>query len=217
MSIVLSLKGKTRKEQKKKVSQLRTSDQIPAVLYGHKIKPQNIVVDYTLFEKIFKQAGESTLVDLSIDDGKPAKVLIQDYQLAPLTNRFTHVDFHLVNMDEKIHTAIGLKFIGEAPAVKERGGILVTNIHEIEVSCLPKDLIHEIEVDLSGLKTFEDTIRISDLKIPAGISLQNVPTDLVVLVQAPRSEKELADLESKPEATLPVAEEAAKPTEEKSE
>ncbi|MFA5021568.1 MAG: 50S ribosomal protein L25 [Patescibacteria group bacterium] len=206
--MTLTLNVKTRVQKAKAVAQLRKADKIPAVLYGHKIKPLNLSIAYSDFEKLYRQAGESTLVDLIVDDGKPVKVLIQDYQLEPKTNRFIHVDFHQVRMDEKIHTEIGLKFIGEAPVIKEKGGMMVTNIHAVEVTCLPQDLVHEIEVNISGLKTFDDAIHVADIIVPKGITILNVPNDVVVLIQAPRTEKELADLESKPEVKAPIETEA---------
>ena len=209
----LSLKTASRQETGKKLKLLREQGKIPAVLYGHKIKPVSLLVDYSVFEKIFKAAGESTLVDLSIDDQKPVKVLIQDYQLDPVSNQFIHVDFHQVRMDEKLHTEISLKFIGEAPAIKDYSGILVTNLHHLAVECLPQDLVHEIEVDLSPLKTLDSVIKVSDIKAPPGITILNEGKDAVVLVQPPRTEKELEDLEAKPEAKLPAeAAEAEAPT-----
>lgn len=212
----LILQAKKREVVGKKVSQLRKQNLIPASLYGHKIKPMNLTVDYLAFEKLFNQAGESTLVDLIIDDGKPVKILISDVQLDSVTNQIIHADFHQVRMDEKLRAEIQLKFIGEAPAVKELSGVLVTSIHEVEVECLPQDLVHEIEVDLSSLKTFDDVIKISDIKIAAGLKILHTADDVVVLVQEPRSEKELADLEAKPEEKLPeqVVEPPAEPKEE---
>ena len=211
----LILKAKTRAEKKKQVDKLRKQGEIPAVLYGHKIKPLNLTVSYSIFEKIYRQAGESTLVDLLIDDQKPIKVLIQDRQLDPKTNQFIHIDFHQVRMDEKLHTEIELNFSGEAPAVKELSGILVTNLHSLEVECLPNDLVHQIDVDLSPLKTFDDAIHVSDIKVPQGIAVLNISNDVVALVQPPRSEKELEELEAKPEEKLAegVAEEKEKPEE----
>jgi len=206
MSEVITLKSKTREITGKAVSELRKRGIMPAVLYGHAVKPVNLEVDYAVFEKVFQKAGESTLVDLIVDDKQPVKVLIQDYQLEPRTSRLSHVDFHQVRMDEKLRTEIVLKFIGEAPIVKEQSGVLVTNIHEIEVECLPTALVHEIEVDITTLKTFEDVIHVSDLAIPADIKVLTAATEVVMLAQPPRSEQELADLEQKPEA--PVVEAA---------
>jgi large subunit ribosomal protein L25 len=193
-----ALAAKIRNLTGKKVDKLRKEGKIPAVLYGHKIKPVNLSVDYTVFEKIFNEAGESTLIDLAIEEQKPIKVLIQDSQFNPMTNQIIHVDFYQVKMDEKLHTEIALKLINEAPAVKELSGILVTNLHNLSVECLPGDLVHEIEVNLSSLKTLDDVIHVSDLEVPNGIHVLNPAGDVIVLIQPPRSEKEIADLETKP-------------------
>src|SRR3989338_9481019 len=199
----IALRARIREEKKKKTKLPKSQGLIPAVLYGHKIVPKNLWLNYIEFEKVFGEAGESTLVDLAVEKEKPVKVLIQDYQADVLTSRINHVDFHQVRMDEKIHTEIGLKFIGEAPAVKELGGILVTNIHALEVSCLPQDLVHEIEVDLSPLKGLDDAIHVSDIKLPPGLALKAAGTEAVVLIQPPRAEEELAAMAAKPEEKLP--------------
>ena len=185
----LNLAVKTRTVIGKAVAGLRKSGKIPAVLYGHGVAPVNLEVEYSQFEKVYRQAGDSTLVDLIVDQNTPVKVLVQDFQLDPTTSRYTHVDFYQVRMDEKLHTDIILKFIGEAPAVKELSGILVTNLTEVEVECLPKDLVHEIEVDLSVLKDLDKVIHVADIKAPAGIKILNNEQDVVALVQPPRVEE----------------------------
>jgi large subunit ribosomal protein L25 len=92
-------------------------------------------------------------------------------------------------MTEKLETTIALKFIGESPAVVEAGGVLVKNLDEIEVKCLPSDLISEIEVDLSSLKKFGDVIKVTDLKIPSNIEVLNDPQLIVATVVEPREEE----------------------------
>jgi large subunit ribosomal protein L25 len=205
-----SLAVKSRKEKSKQLKKVREQAMIPAVLYGHGIKPVSLSAPYSAFEKLLDKAGESSLVDLSIDEKEPVKVLIQDYQLDPKTNQFIHVDFRQIRMDEKLHAEIEFKFIGEAPAVKELSGILVTNIDKVEVECLPSDLVHEIEVDISSLKTFEDSIHVSDIKVPSGIKVINHPEETVALVQPPRTEEELKAMDEKPQAAeIPADEKAA--------
>ena len=186
----LNLKTKTRKVTGKKVDQLRTAGKLPAILYGHGINAVNLEVDYSQFEKIYKAAGDSTLIDLTVDTHPPVKVLVQDHQLDPITNRYTHIDFHQVRMDEKLHTDIALRFVGEAPAIKSYNGILVTNLDALEVTCLPGDLVHEIEVDLSSLAELDSVIHVSDLKIPAGITVLNDAGYVVALIQPQRAEEE---------------------------
>lgn len=190
----LVLEARRRKITGKKVAQLREQGIIPAVVYGHGIKPESLELDELPFIKVFKQAKESTLVDLSLDKQKPTKVLIQDVQYHPLSHTIIHVDFHQIKMTEKITTEVNLVFIGQAPAVKELGGVLVKNITALKVTCLPQDLLKEVKVDLTGLKTLEDTIHVSDLKLPKKIELHNKPDETVVLVAPPRSEKELEEL-----------------------
>lgn len=211
----LALKASKRSETGKKVDSLRQQGQIPAVLYGNHIEPVNITLKYTDFEKVYKEAGESTLIDLSVDDASPVKVLIQDYQLDPRINQFLHVDLHQVNMKEKIHTEIPLKFVGEAPAIKTYGGILVTQLDSVQVSCLPQDLVHEIEVDISNLNEVDDALHVSDIKVPQGLEVVNAGEDLVVIIQAARTAKEVDDAQSSVAPTEVVATEEPKAEETK--
>lgn len=209
----LSLKAAIRTLEGKKLKRLREQNKLPAVIYGHGIKSQPLEVEYLLFKKIYEKAGESTLIDLHVDEQKPVKVLIQAVQLNPVTDQYLHVDFHQVKMTEKMTAEVPLKFVGESPAVKEQGGILVKNLDKVKIECLPDDLIHEIEVDLSSLKDFNSTIHVRELNIPPGVSVLDKPEETVVLIEPPRSEEELKELEEKP--VVPVTEEVAeeKPTE----
>ena len=225
----LALKVDRRDQVGRKVEQLRADGKIPGVIYGHGIKPTNITLDLAAFKRVYNAAGESTLIDLTIEGSQPVKALIQDVQRDPIKDQFIHVDLHQIRMDEKLHVHVELKFIGEAPAVKELSAILVTPLSSIEVKCLPKDLVHQIEVDLSSLKQFNDAIHIANITIPAGLEVLNAPDEVVALVQEPRKEEELEKLDEKVEAKLPegVAEEkvagdesgvkAEKQTEEKGE
>lgn len=209
----LTLKAEIRKELGKKVKNLRKAGFLPAVLYGHDIKPLNLMVNQKEFQKIYQKAGTSTLVDLKIDN-QSKKVLILDVQYQPVSDKPLHIDFYQVKRLKKIETEIPLKFIGEAEAVKELDGTLITNKDKIEVRCLPEDLVHEIEVDISSLKTFEDQIKISDLKIPPKIEVLDNPEEVVALVEPPKTEEELAELEAPVEERVEEVEEVKPPEEE---
>ena len=187
----IALKSNLRKETGKQINSSRKQGKLPAVLYGHKIKNKNLWLDYLDFQKAYEQAGGSTLIDLTVDNGKPVKVLAQDIQQDPVTGQFIHIDFHQVRMDEKITTEIAINFIGESPAEKEQGGILVKNFDEVKVECLPQYLVHEITVDVSILKTFEDEIKIKDLSLPQEIQVMDVAEEIVVHVLPPKTEEEL--------------------------
>lgn len=193
----ITLAAQPRTQLGKLAKQLRASGLIPAVLYGKNTKPVNIQVILKKFENVYDQAGSSSLVDLAIGNEKPIKVLIQDLQTNPVTDLPIHIDFYAIKMDEKITTEIPLTFINEAPAVKELEGNLIRNYDEIEVECLPADLVSEIEVDISPLKTFEDQIKIKDLRVSEKIKVLEDPEEVVALVNPPRSEEELEAMEEK--------------------
>jgi len=185
----IKLKATKRKEVGKSVNNLREAGLLPAVMYGHNLENVNISVKETDFAKTYQEAGESTLIDLVLDE-KPVKVIIQDVQLDPVKGGFIHADFHMINMKEKMTAYIPLKFTGSADAIKTYGGILVTAKDEVEVSCLPQDLVSEIEVDLTPLMNIDDAIHISDLKVPEGVTLKDDPQDMVANIVAPAAEEE---------------------------
>jgi len=204
------LNAKTRQETGKKVKQLREAGKLPAVLYGHNVENLNLVLNYSDFEKALNQVGESSLIDLKIDEhqkpvsadggAQPVKVLIQDVTRHPVSDKILHVDFYQVKMDEKIRTEVELNFVNEAPAVKELGGVLVKVLDHIEIECLPSDLISELEVDLSSLKTFDDIIRVKDLKVSEKVNILTDTEATVALVEEPsKVEEEKPAEEEKPE------------------
>jgi large subunit ribosomal protein L25 len=189
------LEAKKRSELGKKVKTLRKSGFIPAVIYGYKTNNTPLTITKKDFREAFDKAGTSAIVDLKIDKDPIQKVLIHEPQIDPVSGEPIHIDFYKVRMDQKIKTEIPLVFIGESAAVKELEGSLVTNKDSVEIECLPNDLISEIKVDISPLKTFEDSIHIKDIEIPETISILNDPEETVALVEEPRSEEELAELE----------------------
>ena len=189
----LKLKAVTKEEKDNKV--IREQNFIPAVLYGKGVKNQNLQVEKIALEKIYKKAKESTLIDLVINDKESVKVLIQDIQKEEVSDEVLHVDFYQVKMDEKITTEINLVFVGTSSAVKELSGTLVKNKDVIEVKCFPNDLIKELEVDISSLKTFDDLIYAKDLKIPEKLELTTDQEIMIAQVAAPRTDEEMKALE----------------------
>lgn len=175
---------------------LRTESRIPAVVYGKGIASRSLTLEYNPFERVFVAAGESSLIDLVVDGGAPIKVLVHDVQRDPLSNQYAHIDFFQVNMNEAITTEVELVFEGVSAALKELGGVFVKNFTHVEITCLPKDLPHSLAVDISILKTFSDHVRVKDIKLPAGVTTVQDPEEIIALVAAPRSEEELATLNS---------------------
>ena len=194
----ITLKAEIRKEIKRGIEKLRKEDRIPAIFYGSKIKPIPLSVDYSEFSHIYKKVGESEILSLVINN-KKRDALIKEVQLDPITSKYIHIDFYQVRKGEEIKTRVPLKFIGESKAVKELSGILEKPLEEIEVECLPKDLPHEIKVDISSLETFDDVIRIKDLKIPPQVKVLEDKNETVALVSPPRKEEEIEELEKEVE------------------
>lgn len=192
----MQLKALTRSEQAKKNKKIRSQDEIPAVIYGAGLKNKNLKVIKKEFEKIYQMAGESSLFDLIIDNQPPIKVLIQDIQKDNISDKVLHIDFYQVNMDKKVTTEIELIFSGIAPAVKELNGVLMKNHDSIKVRCLPKDLVKELNIDISSLKTFSDYIYAKDLKLSPGLELLTEAKAIIAQVTPPRSDEELKSLES---------------------
>lgn len=196
----LQISGKIRNKFGKKNKSLREAGNIPAVLYGHNADNVAISLNLKEFTKVFKSAGESTIVNLNIEtDGKNQQkpVLIYDVDPDPVTGILRHADLYVVNMDEKITAKIPLVFVGESEAVKAFSGILMKNIHEVEVEALPKDLPREINIDISAIKTFADHICVKDLALADGVKvLGHNGDDMIAAVKPPRSEEEMKALES---------------------
>ncbi|MBI2466013.1 MAG: 50S ribosomal protein L25, partial [Candidatus Sungbacteria bacterium] len=192
----MSIKLEAKTREKGGVNQLRQAGFVPGVVYGRGVKSTNIAVARTLLEQALKTVGENTLLELEIGGGKSKHVLIHDLQRDPVKELLSHVDFLEVRLDQKIKADIPLVFIGESPAVKELAGVLVRSIQYIEVEALPQNLPHNIEVDISHLKTFEDRIAVADIKVGLDVKVFSKPEAVVASVVPPRSEAELEALKT---------------------
>jgi large subunit ribosomal protein L25 len=191
---MLSLSAKIRKEVGKKVKTLRKKGILPAVLYGPKIKSESLAVDLKEFDKVYKEAGESTLIKLKIKNEKlkieEYSVLIHDIKRDPLTGDPLHVDFYQPSPEKKIEADIPVILEGEAPAVKNFGGTLIKNISEIKVRSLPQNLPKEFRINIDSLKTLEDHILIKDLKVTEGVEILRESEEIVLSVAPPTKVEE---------------------------
>lgn len=182
------LQAQKRTKQGRKVKQLRKEGVLPANIFGKKIKSQSIQLDLLEFSKMFDQVGETNLIDLIVNK-HTNPVLISNIQSDPVTGKPIHVDFHQVDLTQKVTASVPLEFIGTSSDIQEQGLLLTTPLSELEVEALPDDLIDKIEIDLSGLKTVGDTITVSDLKISTKVEVQADPETVLVVVQEPKEEE----------------------------
>ncbi len=185
---------------------LRAQKIIPAVYYGKGKEPMSLQMEYQPFRKAFIKGGYSQLMDLNVD-GKKYKVLVQEVQFEPMTGLIRHVDFKNINLKEEIITHVPVEGVGIAPAVKDFGGILTTVKHELKLKCLPMDLPHIIEADLTSIVDFAHPIHVKDISIPKGVTVLDDPDDVVFTVSAQKVEEEAPKVEEA--VAVPVAGEVA--------
>lgn len=161
----------------------RQQNLIPAELYGKGEKNQQLLVDLQIFTKLYSQAGGNTVVTLQIEGKKtPVKVMIHDLQYNVITDNISHIDFIKVNMKEEVTASVPLEFTGEADGVKNLGGDLHVIRDKVEIKCLPNDLIHSIEVDISPLVDFNISIKVSDLVVTDKVEILTGADETVVTV-----------------------------------
>jgi len=178
----------------KQVKSLRNEGLIPAELYGHGTKNEHLTVSAKEFNKVYKEAGSSTMVTLNLGKEKrPA--MIHDIYRDSVKGDIKHVDFYQVRMDEKITAHVPFEFVGESPAVKEKNAVINKSLSGIEVEAFPQDIPHSIIVDLTVLTDFDQSIYVKDLAMPKGVEIQ-VEGDTVIAT-----------------ATEPLPEEVAAPAE----
>jgi large subunit ribosomal protein L25 len=172
-------------------ARLREQGHVPCVMYGNNMKTTSLAAEARALHKAFAKAGESTLVELEMGSEK-VPVLFKDIDFDPVSGREIHADFYAVNMKEEIETQVPIKLEGEAPAIKELGGVLVTPVDHVTVRCLPADLPHELTVSVASLAAFHDAVTIANIKLPKGITVLESPDTVLATIQEPRKEEEIA-------------------------
>ena len=209
------LKAEGRKVTGKQVRALRRAGLLPAVLYGHHIQPKAISLNHREASRILPRVSSSQLIQVEVG-GERYPVLVREKQRHPITSSLLHVDFQAVSMTEKLRAMVRIELTGDAPAVKNYNGVLVTGQEELEVECLPGDLINRIVVDISILTEIGNSLHVSDLPVPSTIHVLTDADELVVLVTAPAAEEkfEVAEAAVVPAVAEPEVVERGKKEEE---
>ncbi len=177
----ISLKATERKILGKKVNKLRREGIIPGHVFGKKIETEHVSVKSADFIKVYKEAGETGLVDLKIGEEKVKPVLIRQVQVDPVRGEMLNIDFYQVNLLEKTTVNVPILLIGEEPEIVHTGeAVVIQPMMEIEVEALPDDLPENIEVDISSLKAIDDAITVERLSVPSGVTILAEPESVVV-------------------------------------
>jgi large subunit ribosomal protein L25 len=169
-------------------SALRAEGKVPAVVYGSKTESTPIAINLSDFEKVFKEAGESTVITLSVDK-EDHDVLIHDVQFDVVTDLPIHVDFYAVEKGQKVQVAIPLEFINQAPA-EDEGAQIVKVMYELEVEAEPKNLPQHLEVDLGRLEHIHDSITVKDIALPSEVIALAEPDDVIATAATITEEEE---------------------------
>lgn len=194
-----SLTATVRTQVGRKVKVLRKEGKLPATVYGKDIKSASITVTGDAFTKVYAQAGETGLIELHVDKDT-RHVLVHNVQVDPVTNAKLHVEFHQVDLKEKVHAKIPVEIVGEAPAVAQKLGVLLTVLNDIEVEALPTELPEKIEVDVTKLAEVDQEVKVSDISVSSGVT---------VLTDAGLTIVKVGHLVTKEAETLAAAEAAA--------
>jgi len=191
-SIMTMTLAVTARDKSKSLEVLRTSGYIPAVIYGPAQEPTEIAIEEKIFDKVRRLAGESTVLELT-GLSKAMEVLIKEVDFNPVKQQIMHVDFLALEKGKEITTHVPLHFVGIAPVEDLRLGTVNKVLHEVEVVCTPANLPSFLNVDLSGLKTLEDKIRISDIALPAGVQITLEAEETVAVVAQEKSDESTED------------------------
>jgi large subunit ribosomal protein L25 len=170
------------------VKTMRKAGQVPGVIYGNAMKNTSIVCNAKELHNVYVKAGENTLVDVDMG-GKKIPCLIHAISFDPVTSAYEHIDLYAVDMTKKVTTHVPVVFQGECPAVKNHGGVLLTVHSSLEVTCLPSNIPESFVVDLTTLENLRDSVTVSKLKIPEGVTVKEIPETAIVIVQEPRKEE----------------------------
>ena len=185
-----SLRAQKRNLVGRKVKTLRSHGLIPATVYGNKVKSMSVSVPTEAFTTVFQAAGETGLVELSVD-GDIRPVLIHTVQKNPVKRNILHVEFYQVDLKKKVKTNVPVEITGEAPATTTKTGVLLNLVDEIEVEALPTDLPDKILIDVSALAEVGQEIKVQDISAPSGVTILTDPNQGIVRV-APLVSKEAA-------------------------
>lgn len=174
---------------KNKVDKLRNADIIPAVIYSKGEETKTIQVDKRSFERVYKTAGTTSVIDLEIE-GKTVPAIIKELQIHPFSKKYLHVDFQKLHMNEKVRLTVPIVLLGK-DNIRIQPSVLMQQLDEVEIECLPKYIPEAAKVDVSNID-FNSPIYVSDLDVfnDENITVFNEPDELVANLIAPTTEEE---------------------------
>lgn len=213
----LELTAEPRAVTGRRVKNLRQQGLVPAVIYGRGLEASPVQIDAKALTRVLDIAGTHQLIALKIGNQDPRMTLAREIQRDPIRRNYSHVDFYAVKMDEKVNALVPVVVVGVSPAVRDLDGILTHGLDQVEIECLPGDLIASIEVDVSSLTGLNDSLTVADLRAPETITILSDPDSMIVKIEPPRLAEEEAVEEVEVSAEPEVLTAARREEEEKEE
>jgi large subunit ribosomal protein L25 len=207
MMATLTLQATTRTVLGKQVKRLRKAGLVPGNIYGHNRESEAVQIPQRELELVAREAGSSGMVELHVDgEAGVRNVLIRRLTFNPITRRPVHADLYHVRMDEPIIAEVPIHLTGDAPAVRDEGGNVLTLLSHVRVRALPGNMPSMVTADISGLLHVDDAIAVRDLQLPDGVEATLDADELVIKVNAPRVMAEDVVAEPVPAEAPPAAE-----------
>ena len=189
----------------KKTKQLRKAGIIPANITGHNEPSQAVQIDAVLFDRLRRAHHSTSILTLKMPDATTQTVLIRHVEHGPKSGKIIHVDFSRVSLTERMTMKLPLNFVGESPAVKNDGGVLLHLVEVLDVECLASDLVDNVDVDISSLTEIDGTLHARDVKLPQGFTLLTDADEPIAKVASTRAEVAEANAAAETTAAAPAA------------
>ncbi len=195
----------------KAVKKLRREGVLPASIYGRGIESMAVQLPYLVARDLMNSHGYNSLVNVTVQgESKPRPVVVKQVDQDPVSRQLWHIDFLQVDLTRKISGPVPVHFVGEAPAVKDHGGVLVIHADTVEVEALPADMPEALEVSVEGLLELDSYLYAREVKTPAGVEVITDGEHLLAAITRPRISADAAEeAEAEAVAEGEQAEEAA--------
>jgi large subunit ribosomal protein L25 len=209
----LRLKATHRVVLGKKARFLRRQGITPAHLYGHGIESLALQCDTDELVNLVAHAGKTRLVNLEVDGEKSKTTFVREIQRDAITRELLHIDFYQVRRTEKIAVDVPIVLVGEAPALKSKGRMLVHGINSLSIECLPANVPPQIDIDITGLEEVEQAVHVKDIILDPEITVHADPEQLVVKISEVMVKEEVEEVPEVEEEKALAEEEATAPAE----
>ncbi len=188
----------------KATKRLRKAGLIPGNITGHNQEPQAVQIDEISFDRLRRSGAVRSIISLRLPDASTQTALVRRVQRNPRSGKIVHIDFFRVSLTERISMRVSLHFVGESPAVKNEGGVLLHLLEALEVECTASDIVDALDVDITSLTEIDATLHASDVKLPANYTLVTDPEEPIAKVAATRAEAAAEEAAAAPAEATPV-------------